>query len=441
MKLAFTTYEILKDKISQKYFGESVLFICIGVFSALLCTAYAKLFSLIEQFSGNLFEHNPYIVFLMAPLGLILSFLLVRWISPGASGSGIPQVMACVEHAGLAKKLLRKSVIIIKMVSSLLAVFVGAAIGREGPSLQISASMAYNLGKVFKRINIQPSPEQILVAGAASGLAAAFNTPIGGIVYAVEELSKEHIRKFKDILLLAVVLSGLTAQAILGNYLYLGSPSIPKHSGFSLYCGIALLGLLCGMLGSLFSKLLTALIQWRSQKGISTQLMIIFFAGLILACGFYFLGNASLFSGKEVINQALLTDQAVGLPTALSRFFGPLVSSMTGVAGGIFAPSLSAGAGIGSFTASLFEPEMKIFFTLAGMVGFLNGVTHTPITSFILVLEMTDRHSVVIPMMTAAVFSSIGARLLAKKSFYELSVDKILETELPVSKNESNTLS
>ncbi len=429
MNIAITVYTVLKNKISQKYFGESVLFICIGVFSALVCTAYAKLFSLIEHYSGSLFANNPLIIFIMAPAGLVLSFLLVRWFSPGASGSGIPQVMACVEHSGLAAKLLRKSVIIIKTISSLLAVSVGAAIGREGPSLQISASIAYNLGKVFRRFRIQPSPEQILVAGAASGLAAAFNTPIGGIVYAVEELSKEHIRKFKDILLLAVVLSGLTAQAILGNYLYLGNPAMPKHSGFTVFIGITVLSLFCGFLGSLFSKFLTALIEWRSKKTISTQLVIISLVGLALATSFYFLGTSSLFSGKEVINQALFFEQTVSLPVAMSRFFGPLISSMTGVAGGIFAPSLSAGAAIGNFSAAFFDPEMKIIFTLAGMVGFLNGVTHTPITSFILVLEMTDRHSVVIPMMSAAVFSSIGARLIANKSFYEFAVDRILEAE------------
>ena len=420
-------YKLLKRKISERNIGESLLFICIGVLSALVCSAYAKLFSLAEHFSVTFFEHNPLAIFVMAPLGLLLSYFLVRWFAPGSSGSGIPQVMACVEDSHLAMKLLRKSIILVKMGSSLMAVLVGAAIGREGPSLQISASIAYNLGKISKRFTIHARPEQLLVAGAASGLAAAFNTPIGGIVYAVEELSQEHVRAFKDVLLLAVVISGLTAQLILGNYLYLGNPLVPSSNTISMLFGIALLSLVCGMLGSLFSKVLSALILWRSQKTITTQIVIIAGIGLLLATSFYFLGSLSLYSGKEVINQSLFSGVAVSWQLSLSRFFAPLLSSMTGIAGGIFAPALSTGAAIGNITAHLFDPEMKIIYSLAGMVGFLTGVTHTPITSFILVLEMTDRHSVVLPMMIAAVFSSIGARFLSNKSFYEHAVERILD--------------
>lgn len=425
-------YAVLKTKVSERHFGEAILFICIGLLSAIVCSAYAKLFSLVEHYSESFFHHNPILLFLMAPVGLILSFLLIKWFSPGSSGSGIPQVMACVEDSHLAAKLLRKSVIWVKMASSLIAVFVGAAIGREGPSLQISAAIAYNLEKISKKFNIHARPEQLLVAGAASGLAAAFNTPIGGIVYAVEELSKEHVRTFKDVLLLAVVISGLTAQLFLGNYLYLGNPSVPKGNGFSMICGIALLSLVCGILGSSFSRLLTKLILWRSRKSTSMQIIVIVSIGLILATSFYFFGSLTLYSGKEVINQSLFSGEAVSWQLTLARFFGPLLSSMTGIAGGIFAPSLSAGAAIGNLSAHLFDPEMKIIYSLAGMVGFLTGVTHTPITSFILVLEMTDRHSVVLPMMIAAVFSSIGSRFISNKSFYEHAVDRILDENKPI---------
>lgn len=424
-------YAVARNKISERHFEESLLFISIGIFSALTCSAYAKLFSSTEIFSINLFATQPVLLFIACPIGLIISFLLVRLLAPGSSGSGIPQVMACIEpdYHHLATILLRKSVIVIKILSSILAVFVGAAIGREGPSLQISAAIAHNLGLFFKRFNIKIKPEQVLVAGAASGLAAAFNTPIGGIVYAVEELSKEHVRTFKDVLLLSVVISGLTAQLMLGNYLYLGYPTVPKDNGLYVLISIAGLSLVCGILGSLFSKTLIFLIKWRSKKKITTQIVIIGVVGIILASFYYFTGPLSLYSGKEVINQALFSSESIQWPLAITRFLGPLFSSMTGIAGGIFAPSLSAGSVIGGLSAELFNPALRTIFALAGMVGFLTGVTHTPITSFILVLEMTDRHSVVLPMMIAAVFSSIGARLISNKSFYEESLDGILSKE------------
>jgi H+/Cl- antiporter ClcA len=427
MKILNVTIQKLKDR----HFEESLLFISIGIFSALLCSAYAKFFSATELFSSKFFSSHPELLFIASPLGLIIAFLLIRWVAPGASGSGIPQVMACIEkeQQHLASILLRKTVIVIKIISSLIAVLVGAAIGREGPSLQISASIAYNLSLFLKRFNIKVKVEQVLAAGAASGLAAAFNTPIGGIVYAIEEISKEHVKTFKDVLLLAVVISGITAQLIMGNYLYLGYPTVPSDYGLNLLAAIAVLSILCGILGGLFSKTLFFLIQWRSKQSFTNQLFIIALVGIALASMFYLLGDQSLYSGKETINHALFSKEEMPWNLTLARFFAPLISSMTGIAGGIFAPSLSAGSAIGSQLAQLFDPSMKTIFALVGMVGFLTGVTHTPITSFILVLEMTDRHSVVLPMMIAAVFSSLGAHLISNKSFYEEALEKILDTE------------
>jgi H+/Cl- antiporter ClcA len=429
MKTPFV-FKILKAKLTERRFEEDLLFVSIGIVSAIICSGYAKLFSATEAFSLNLFSQNRGLLFAVAPVGLISSYLFVRWFSPFSNGSGIPQVMACIEpdHHHLARRMLRKSVIVMKMLSSLVAVFSGAAIGREGPSLQISASIAYNLSLLFEKFKIKLRPEQVLVAGAASGLAAAFNTPIGGIVYAIEELSKEHVRNFRDVLLLAVVISGLTAQLILGNYLYLGYPTVPKANGLFLLMAVALLSLVCGILGGLFSKLLMILIEWRSRKSFTQQLIIIGSVGIVLALFFFFLGGESLYSGKEVINEALFSKESFQWPLAITRFLTPLLSSMTGISGGIFAPSLSAGAAIGSLSAELLDPTMKAVLTLAGMVGFLTGVTHSPITSFILVLEMTDRHSVVFPMMIASVLSSLGARFISKHSFYEEALEKILDS-------------
>lgn len=100
---------------------------------------------------------------------------------------------------------------------------------------------------------------------------------------------------------------------------------------------------------------------------------------------------------------------------------------MTGIAGGIFAPSLSEDATLGGFLSQFFDFEFKSLLGLVGMIGFLNGVTKAPITSFVLVLEMMDRHSSVFPMMMAAIFSSLGSHLISNESFYERSAHKISE--------------
>lgn len=418
----------LKHKLIELHFEESLLFLIIGILSALICSLYAYLFSLAEHASLNLFHYNALLPFIVSPIAMMLSFIAVNYIAPGSSGSGIPQVLACIEYRdeGLAKKFLRKTVIVIKIFSSFLAVFAGAAIGREGPSLQISAAISYSAGKFFERMfGLKVKVEQLLVAGAAGGLAAAFNTPIGGVVFAIEELSKEHVRNFRDVLLLSVVISGITAQLINGNYLYLGYPHIPDYHSFWGYALVLLAGVTTGVLGGLSSKMLLALIKWRSALSIKKQIIIAGLAGLIFAFTFYFLGERNIYSGKESINAVLFNSKFIPWYETFTRMIMPIVSSMTGVAGGIFAPALSAGATVGSLIASLIDSDLQVVLGLCGMVGFLTGLTHTPITSFILVLEMTDRHSAVFPMMLAALCSSLSSHLVSKKSFYEEVVEAV----------------
>ncbi len=408
-------------------YKETLLFTIIGIASAIVCTGYARLFAFAEHSSLVFYQHNPLLSFLMAPAAMLLSFLLVWFLAPGAAGSGIPQVLACIEvrEENLLKKFLRKSVISVKIISSLIGVFAGAAVGREGPSLQISAAIAYNAGKFSERFGIRMRLEQLLVAGAAGGLSAAFNTPIGGVVFAIEELSKEHVRNFRDVLLLSVIIAGLGAQLINGHYLFLGYPEVAKDYSFWALGLIVLCSLISGIAGGLFSKILFRVIRWRAGKKLLTQLAIVATAGLIFAATFYYLGERNLYSGKESINVVLFGTGTLPWYEVFTRFFMPLLSSMTGIAGGVFAPALSAGAVIGGTLAELLDPSLMVILGFAGMVGFLTGVTHTPITSFILVLEMSDRHGVVFPMMIAALCSSIGAHMISHQSFYEETVEEI----------------
>ena len=180
-------------------------------------------------------------------------------------------------------------------------------------------------------------------------------------------------------------------------------------------------------MGGLFSKILLALIKWRQKQSVSTQLLVVALVGVIIATVFYFEGPRFLYSGKDSILHVLFSTQDVTLLETLARSIMPILSSMTGIAGGIFAPSLSAGAVLGGAISEFFDPSMRTILALSGMVGFLTGVTHTPITSFILVLEMTDRHTAVFPMILAAVFSSLAAHLISNESFYEESLRAIKE--------------
>lgn len=416
-----------KKLLIQNY-NDNIPYLIVGLVSGLACCLYAILFNFLEHFAEDIFKHNGYLVFLLSPLLLVLSQILILRFAPGASGSGIPQVMTCIEPSTKhrLKDLLGLRIIIVKVLSSSFAVLGGAAIGREGPSLQISASIGEIVSRHAKKIGVVVKTEQMLIAGAASGLAAAFNTPIGGIIYAIEELSLEHIRSYKTVLILAVLIAGIVAQLILGNYLYLGFPQIYSVIEIKALLVVSSVSLISGILGALFSRFLLLLVRWRKSKTVRDQILITFGVGLVIASSYFFLGERNIFSGKDSINFVLFDLAPMGWIEASSRFVTPLLSSMTGIAGGIFAPALSAGASFGGLVASLIdEPAYKTLLGLTGMIGFLTGVTRTPITSFVLVQEMTDRHSAIFYMMLAAVLASLGASILGHQSYYESTVEEM----------------
>jgi H+/Cl- antiporter ClcA len=260
------------------------------------------------------------------------------------------------------------------------------------------------------------------MTGAAAGLAAAFNTPLGGIVFAVEELTRTHISYFKTALFTAVIIAGLTAQAMLGPYLYLGYPTISGLSG-TIFFGAVLVAIPAGLCGAAMSKGILAIFAWKARFRFTRQhVLFVLCCALLLAATAFFVDQRVLGSGKELMATALFSDQkytAWYMP--LLRIGGPLVSFTTGAAGGVFAPALSAGASIGATIAGWLQtsPANTNLLVLSGMVGFLTGVTRTPFTSAILVLEMTDRHNVIFHLMVAGMVSSLVAMLVDRHSFYD----------------------
>ncbi|RYZ48102.1 MAG: chloride channel protein, partial [Chitinophagaceae bacterium] len=303
----------------------------------------------------------------------------------------------------------------------LVMVLGGGAIGREGPTIQIAGSLFYVIHRHIPKTWPRLSNQGFILTGAAAGLAAAFNTPLGGVVFAMEELAKIHVRHFRTALFSAVIIAGLTAQAFLGPYLYLGYPDI-KGIQFSLFFFVIITAIVAGIAGAFMCKLILMIMHWRRSFGTVKSLLFLLFCGFAVASLAFFLNTEILGSGKGLMNQILFTgDKAVSWDTVLMRIAGPIICFNTGAAGGVFAPSLAAGASIGAFLSNLFEiaGANANLLTLCGMVGFLTGVTRTPFTSAILVLEMTDRHSVIFQLLVAALVSNIAALLIAKHSFYE----------------------
>lgn len=416
---------------------QAIPFWVASLITGLIAVGYTKAFIYSENLLREIVRWREWSIFFMAPACFLFAFTIVKIFAPNATGSGIPQVMAAIElsnpkHDHKINKLLSLRIIIAKIASSLMMVLGGGAIGREGPTIQIAGSVFRIVSKLIPSSWPKLSKQSFILTGAAAGLAAAFNTPLGGVVFAMEELARIHIRFFRTALFSAVIIAGLTAQGFLGPYLYLGYPDVSGLT-VSIFLAVSVTAVVSGMLGSLMSRMTLALMKWKRSFSTWKTISFILFAGIVVASIAYFLNSEILGSGKDLMNRELFTNQkAASWHTVVMRVFGPVIAFNTGAAGGVFAPSLAAGASAGGFIASLFHfvGANANIIILSGMVGFLTGVTRTPFTSAILVLEMTDRHSVIFHLMLAALLSNIAALLIDKHSFYEQLKKRYVEEGL-----------
>lgn len=426
-KILKTSFDNIRNERLKQNLLQAVPFWVGSVITGLIAVLYAQIFAFGEEMLHKILNWHLWMIFILAPAGFVLSWWLVKNYAPFAKGSGIPQVMAAVELANprdnfLIQKLLSFRILFIKILSSFVLVMSGGAIGREGPTIQIAGSIFRKVYEFLPDWWPKISKKNMILTGAAAGLSAAFNTPLGGIVFAVEELSKTHISYFKTALFTAVIIAGLTAQTLAGSYLYLG---YPKTQGVTLWIMFPII-FVSGIAGIMSSQLSVTMLKInrlkKKLKTDSSNIIFLIICGLTVAFIAYFLNRDILGSGKDIIERVLFTDEKTeAWYVPILRMLGPALAFTSGGAGGIFAPALSAGASLGSVFAdimNLTENETNVLI-LAGMVSFLTGITRAPFTSAILVLEMTDRHSLIFHLMLAGMMSSIFSVLVSRHSLYE----------------------
>ena len=405
-----------------------------SLITGVVAVLYAKLFAYAEMLSEHLTRGHTWVLFLLTPACFILAWLLVKKASKYAVGSGIPQVMAAIELATprnnkLADKLLNLRLIAIKILSTLLMVTGGGIVGREGPTVQIAGSIFRKINQLVPDSWPKVSKKNMIITGAAAGLAAAFNTPLGGIVFAVEELAKTHISYFKTAIFTGVIIAGLTAQGILGPYLYLGFPDV-KHTAPHLILLVAIVASIAGFMGSITSVIIIRVLKWkRTMHNTGPQLLYVTCSALLIAAMAYFINSNVTGSGKGDMTRLLFSaDKHVSLGFPLLKIIGAVASFTAGGAGGVFAPALGIGATIGGVIAELlhYTSANANILILCGMVAFLTGITRSPFTSAILVLEMTDGQSAVFYLMIAGMIASLVALIPDKHSMYDHLKDSYL---------------
>lgn len=427
-----STIEKMTERVREtpKQWVSYLPFWIAAVLVSLLSVGFAKLFVISEDIARHWVMDRPEIIFILAPLGFILSWAIVEFFSEGSAGSGIPQLIAAIdvtkkhENSVGVRRLVSLRVVVAKIAGTLVSILGGASTGREGPTLQLAAAVFDEVSR-FSQKFIEGQAKLvhrqfILLAGGAAGLAAAFNTPLGGVVFAIEELSKDHVQKFRSILLQAVLIAGVGAQALAGSYLYLGKIYLAPMT-LAMVIPVIVAGALAGFIASLSTETVLAMIQLRgSRKSRSGRLTVVLICALVFAALVYVTGPATMGSGRTLMEHYLIAGDTPNVwLEAIGRIVGNVISFGSGIVGGIFAPALSSGATIGALLSHVFTFVPFTVLVTAGMAGFLSGVTRTPFTSAVLIAEMTGSGSEIITFMLAAFAGQIAAKAFGEKSFYE----------------------
>lgn len=360
----------------------------------------------------------PYIAFLITPLGFGVSIWLSERFFPNINGSGIPQVIAAraLKTAEERRHLVSFRAAVGKVLMTLLGLLVGASVGREGPTVQVGASLMFEIGRLTPRR--QPG---LVLAGAAAGVAAAFNTPLAGIVFAIEEISRSFEARTSGLIIGAVILAGMTSLAFMGNYTYFGSTGATLGSIDHWLC-VPVCGVIGGVLGGCFARILIEVPRrvggrignWLTANSIVFAII----CGLGVAICGYLSGDTIWGTGYAQARGLVHGANHVGWQFMPLKFLATVLSSVSGIPGGIFSPSLSVGAGFGADVARFFPSAPLGAIVLIGMVSYFAGVVQAPITSFVIVSEMVDNHRLLVPLMAAALIATATSKLICREGVY-----------------------
>ncbi len=360
-------------------------------------------------------------------VGLAFGYLagfLVQRLAPEASGSGIPQVKATLANVPMK---LSWRVAAIKLLSAMIVIGSGITLGRQGPTVQVGASLAAGMSRL-----VPTSPDhrrQMIAAGAGAGLAAAFNAPLAGVIFIIEELLQDLSGITLGTAIIASFIGGVVSRLLGGRSLQLNLQMLHSSSQFSLpeIPFFLVLGILAGLLAALFNYGLVFSIKFYQRLHISLPLKVAlagFISGIVVAIlPEYFRNNTGL---REYIITGE-SNASVAAIAFVAQFILTLIAFGSGAPGGLFAPSLILGSCLGHFVGVWESHLLGIgslpTYALAGMGGFFSAVSKVPITAIVIVFEMTTDFNLVLPLMIVAVVAYLVADKVMPGSLY----DKLLQ--------------
>ena len=431
--------KLQKVYLQQQLSRKDTIFLNLSAILVGLGAGYAAIgFRFLIGSKQNLFLHNQIDyhlisplahvrgswIFLILPAGLLASTLITRYFASEAKGHGVPEV---IEAVWTRNGYMRKRIVAFKALASSITIAGGGSVGREGPIVQIGSATGSALGQLFK---MKPKLVKTLVGcGAAGAVAATFNTPIAGVIFAIEIIVLELKTKSFVPLVISSVIATVVARFHLGNEpaFFVPEYSLAGPNELFSYLG---LGILAGITGVIFIKVLYRTEDFFDDLTIQFWLKPIF-AGLVLAA----IGSQypQMFGvGYETVTSALQQESTL-LLMGLFIFLKMFCVSVTlggGGSGGVFAPSLFIGAMLGGsygYVVHAFFPLATASYgayALVGMAAVFSATSRATFTAIVILFEMTLDYSIILPLMFVCVTADQVAWALSKESIYSLKLKR-----------------
>lgn len=350
---------------------------------------------------------------ILTPIGFVAIAWLTNRLAPAARGSGIPQIIAAKRNPDNATSGLASArTAVLKALLTAGGLLCGASVGREGPTVQVGATMMAYAHKAMR----VPVTASVLVAGAAAGVAAAFNTPLAGVAFAIEELAAAYEQRMTLLVMSAVLIAGMIAQGVAGDYVYFGvvGQTLPLRATLML---APVAGLLGGLSGGLFSRVML----WLARGGarlLSGGRPLLLAAGCGLIVGALGVVTHLTWGTGYVAARTMIEGNHAPLWFGPAKLLATLATAAAGLPGGIFAPSLATGAGIGNLVHALFPDQPTGAVVLLGMVAYFTGVVRAPLTAVIIMSEATASRGLMLPLLAAALIAEGAASLICRERLY-----------------------